>query len=168
MFTSPSMDDLIEGVIIALQSDIIPAITNPKALATAAMAMSVLQQVRQTLPVNDQYMADEHNGMTKALRDAAAAIASATGAEADRIRERAASLGARPDIPAPMPPDDLASAHRTCSQAIVDNMIDLDVLQRAGDEAADRALTILRAHLGPRYVRDVQTMIVGAGMIGRG
>ena len=74
MLTSPSMDDLIEGVIIALQTDIIPAIVNPKAVATAAMAMSVLQQVRQTLPVNDQYMAEEHNGMTKALRDAAAEL----------------------------------------------------------------------------------------------
>lgn len=168
MFVTPSMDDLIESVILALQDDIMPAIVNPKAFATVAMAMSILQQVRQALPVYDQYLAEEHNGMTKALRDAADALRTASGPEADRIRERGRALGARPDFPAPLARAAVMAAHRECNQAVVDNMVDLDVLQRAGDEAAERALTILRAHLGPRCLRDAQTLLVGAGMIGRG
>ena len=47
-------------------------------------------------------------------------------------------------------------------------MTDLDVLQRAGETKADAALQILRTHLLPRLVHDVETLTVGAGVAGRG
>jgi hypothetical protein len=168
MFTSPSVDDLLDGLISALQDDIVPNVTNAKAYATALMMQSVIQQIRQVLPVQAGYLVDEHNAMTKVLRDTADALGHAAGDEADRVRARAAELGDRADLPTPLATDALASAHRELTSAIVANMTDLDVLQRAGDERADASLRVMRAHLGPRYVRDVQTVIVGAGMIGRG
>lgn len=168
MFTSPSIDDLLDGLICALQDDIVPNVTNAKAYATALMMQSVIQQIRQVLPVQAGYLVDEHNAMIKVLRDTADALDGAGGAEADRVRERAIELGSRADLPTPLAPDLIAASHRELTSAIVANMTDLDVLQRAGDARADEALRVMRAHLGPRYIRDVQTVIVGAGMIGRG
>jgi hypothetical protein len=168
MLTAPSIDDLLEGVIIGLQNEIIPALSNPKDIATAGMMQAVIQQVRQTLANFDIYLADEHNGMTETLRKVAAELGGATGPEADAIRTRAATLGARPNLPIPLPRAEVAAAHNELGDALVDTLTDLDTLQRAGNSAADRALEILRAHWGPRYKRDVETMLVGAGMIGRG
>jgi hypothetical protein len=59
--------------------------------------------VRQALPVYDKYVAQEHNEMTQVLRDVAAALGDTTGPEADRIRARAATLGALPNVPMPAP-----------------------------------------------------------------
>jgi hypothetical protein len=168
MLTSPSIDDLLEGVIVALQAEVMPAVSNEKAMATVAMMQAVLQQVRATLPKFDAFIVDEHNSMTKTLRDTAAVLGTASGPEAERIRGRARALGSRADIPAPPDMTAAAAAHKALGDALVATMVDLDVLQRAGNEAADRALQVVRAHWGPRYARDVQTMLVGAGMIGRG
>ena len=60
------------------------------------------------------------------------------------------------------------AAHRALGLALQDDMIDLDELQRAGDTDADVALDVIRAHLGPRLVRDVQTFLVGDALVGRG
>ena len=168
MLTTPSPDFLLEGVIVSLSNDVMPNLTNAKAQATVGMAQAVLQQVRQTLPHYMEFLADEHNGMTKALRDVAAALSSSSGPAAESLRARSADLGGRADIPAPIAPDIIMDAHRALSLAVVATMKDLDTLQRAGNADADAALQIIRAHLGPRYVRDVQTLVVGAGMIGRG
>ncbi|MFN0093381.1 MAG: hypothetical protein ACKVVT_01195 [Dehalococcoidia bacterium] len=168
MYSSPSVDDILEGVIVSLQNDIAPAITNPKLQATLGMMQALLQQVRQTLPVQDKLYAEEHNDMTRVLREVAAATHTATGPAADSIRGRAAALGARPDFPAPTDPETLRLAHGELSRGLVDAMKDLDVLQREGDEAADRALDIVRSHLAKRYVRDVEVLVVGQGLIGRG
>ncbi len=168
MLTAPSLDDLLEGVIIGLQNEILPALSNPKDLATIGMMQAVIQQVRQTLVHFDEYLAEEHNGMTETLRQVAATLGSASGPEAESIRARAASLGARPNLPVPLPRAEVAAAHKELGDALVATLSDLDALQRAGNASADRALDVLRAHWGPRYKRDVATMLVGAGMIGRG
>ncbi len=168
MNTAPSIDDLLEGVIIAITDEIVPHLGNPKAMAAAAMMQAVLQSVRQTLPVYDNYLADEHNGMTRVLRDTAMTLGDASGDEADRIRERAATLGQLPDLPPPGDRQAIADAHRQLGFALVATMRDLDVLQRAGDTRADEALDVLRSHLGPRYLRDAATVLVGEGMVGRG
>jgi len=47
MNTVPSVDDLLEGFIIAINNEIMPFLNNPKAVATAAMMQSLLQEVRQ-------------------------------------------------------------------------------------------------------------------------
>jgi hypothetical protein len=165
--TSPSIDQLLEGVIISISTDIVPNLVNPKAHATAQMMQSILQGVRQLLPVYDQYLAEEHNQMMGVLRDVAATIGDSSGPAADRIRERASTLGSGDELPIPLDRDAVMTAHRELGLALQANMIDLDELQRAGDGDADTALDVIRGHLGARVVRDVQTFLVGDAMVGR-
>jgi hypothetical protein len=169
MNTSPSADDTLAAVIMAIDDEILPALGNPRAQATAVMIQSLLQGLRQTLPVYDRFIVDEHNAMTAVLRDAAAALGHLDGPAADRVRDRAGTLGQWPDLPMPDDPAVARAAHRQLSQALGATMVDLDELQRSGvAPAADEALQLVRAHLGPRFVRDVQTAAVGEGFVGRG
>jgi hypothetical protein len=170
MNSSPGLDGLLEGVIFAIRDDLMPNL-DPKSQASAAMMQSILQAVRQILPVYDAAMIEEHNDMTRTLRDAAAQLAGVAGPEADRIRERAATLGQRADLPAPADRTAVSAAHTELGRALEANIADLDVVQRAGGagaEAADAALNAVRAHLAPRYLRDYATFSVGAGFLGRG
>ena len=168
MNTSPSVDDILEGLIIAIGEDIIPDLTSLKAHATAQMMQSLLQGLRQVLPVQEEYLVDEHNDMTRVLREVAATIGDAEGTAAGRIRERAETLGSWPDRPAPPDRSELESAHRALGDALTATLLDLDALQQSGSAVADQALGVLRGHLGPRYVRDTVTFTVGGGMLGRG
>jgi hypothetical protein len=168
MNTSPSIDQMLEGVLISISTDILPNVVNPKAAASAQMMQSVIQGIRQLLPVYDQYLAEEHNQMLAVLRDVADAIDASSGAAADRIRERAATLGQGDEIPIPIGRDVLMAAHRELGFALQESMIDLDELQRAGDSDADAGLELIRGHLGPRIARDTQTFLVGDALLGRG
>jgi hypothetical protein len=169
MFTNPSTDALLEGLIMAIDDDILPALgTSPKAQATAVMMQSVIQGIRQALPVQDTQLVEEHNAMTAVLREVAAALGEVDGDAVDRVRERAATLGQRDDLPAPPDRDPMVAAHAELSASLADTMIDLDELQRGGVASADGALQLVRAHLGPRYLRDVATITVGSGFVGRG
>jgi hypothetical protein len=168
MYTTPSMEDLLVGLVTAISDEILPFLTTPKAQATATMMQSIILEIRQLLPVYDGYLAEEHNGMTQALRDAAAALEDVGGEAADRIRARAATLGELPDLPPPPDRAAVMAAHRELSTALVATVADLDELQRAGKARADAALEIVRAHLAPRLVRDAETMTVGSGFVGRG
>jgi hypothetical protein len=168
MNTSPSIDQLLEGVLISISTDIIPNLVNPKAHASAQMMQSIIQGVRQLLPVYDQYLAEEHNQMMQVLRDVADTVADSSGPAADRIRERAASLGHGDELPIPLDRETVMAAHRELGHALQASMIDLDELQRAGDGGADAGLGVLRGHFGPRIVRDVQTFLVGDALLGRG
>ncbi len=159
---------MLEGVIISISTDIVPNLVNPKAHASAQMMQSILQGIRQLLPVYDQYLAHEHNQMMEVLRDVAATIGDSAGPAADRIRDRAATLGQGDVVPIPLDRDAVMAAHRALGLALQENMIDLDELQRVGDTDADVALDVIRAHLGPRLVRDVQTFLVGDALLGRG
>jgi hypothetical protein len=78
---------MLEGVLISISTDILPNVVNPKAAASAQMMQSIIQGIRQMLPVYDQYLAEEHNQMMEVLRDVASAIGESSGAAADRIRE---------------------------------------------------------------------------------
>ena len=60
------------------------------------------------------------------------------------------------------------AAHLELGRAIEASFLDLDELQRAGVASADDALDVVRAHLGQRYVRDAETVVVGDGFVGRG
>lgn len=171
MNTAPSPDDLIEGAILGIANELMPFLENPKAVAIAQMVQSVLQSARQQLAVYDAALVAEHNDMTRTLRAAAEALTGVDHPSADRVRERAATLGATPDLPAPLDRPTVMAAHRTLGFALQDCLGDLDAIQRAGgDDAAraDAALLAIRGHLGPRYVGDMQAAMVGAGFIGRG
>lgn len=168
MMTNPTVDDLLEGFIVSLQHEIMPFVSSPKAQAMCQMLQSLIQEVRQVLPVYDNYIAVEHNEMTKVLRDVATALGSVIGPEADRIRQRATTLGAIPDVPMPSDQEPIRATHRELSFALQDCMTDLDVLQRAGHAEGDVALQAIRLHLMARIVRDTETITVGAGMAGRG
>ncbi len=168
MITSPSIDDMLEGLVLALEADILPNLDNPKAQASAQMMQSLLQGVRQLLPIYESSLVTEHNAMNEALRNAAAALGSVNGAAADRIRERAATLGAAEDLPAPTDPAATVSAHRERTEAVRDCLYDLDELQRDGVSEADESLTILRAMLTPHYLNYMGTFPMQGGMLGRG
>ncbi len=168
MNTSPSNDDLLEGVILALQDEIVPHLANPKALATIQMMQSLLQGIRQTLPIVDSYLVDEHNDMITTMSDAAEALGDVDGPAADRIRERAATHGQRDPLPAPPDPIELLSAHRDLTKALESTFRDLDELQRSDVPVADEAIRVIRAHLAPRYIRQVEAFTVGDGFVGRG
>jgi len=168
MMTNPTLDDLLEGLIVSLQNEIMPHVSSPKAHVMCQMVQSLIQEVRQVLPVYDTYIAEEHNDMTRVLCDVAVALGDSTGPEADRIRERANTLGALPNVPMPADQVPIRAAHRELSYALQDCMTDLDVLQRAGNTRADTALQSIRAHILPRIVRDVETLTMAGGMAGRG
>jgi hypothetical protein len=170
MNTSPGIDGLLEGVVLGIGNELMPYLSNEKAQAAAAMMQSILQAVRQTLPIFDAALIDEHNAMTVTLRTAAECLSAVTGAEADALRNRAATLGQRADYPAPPNRDDVIRAHTELGRALEASITDLDVLQREGGApaaAADEALAVIRGHLAPRYFRDFQAITVGAGFLGR-
>ena len=168
MNTVPSVDDLLEGFIIALNNEIMPFLNNPKAVATAARMQSLLQEVRQVLPIFDKTIAEEHNQMTLTLREVAAKLEGISGAEADRIRDRAATLGALSDVAIPADQAPVREAHQKLGYALQDTISDLDVLQRAGETKADEALLRLREFLMPAIVTHVSAISVSGGMVGRG
>lgn len=168
MYTSPSTDDLLEGVIIALERDILPECQSQKAQVAVIMAQAVLQMARQMIPVQLQYLCEEHNQMTALFREIGELIGETPGPEADRLRELAAKYGSRPDFPVIPSTEEAMAGHRELTQGLVDAMRNLDVLIAQGNENAREALMRFRAHYGPRVARDFATMVVGAGMAGRG
>ena len=106
--------------------------------------------------------------MLRVLRDVAATIGDSPGPAADRIRERASTLGAGDELPVPLDRDVVMGAHRRLGVAVQDDMIDLDELQRAGTPGADAALDVIRGYIGPTAMTFVQTFLVGDAMVGRG
>lgn len=168
MNTKPSIDDLLEAVIMGIDDDILPELSNPKSQATAVMMQSVLQGVRQLLPAYDSVLVEETNESIEKLGEIAGTIGEVTGEAADRIRERASRLGQREPLPPPPDRAELMAAHRELTEGLAAMLPDLDELIRGGVAEADHALQILRGYLGPRYVRDVARFTVGEGLLGRG
>ena len=171
MNTNPGMDGILEGVIVGIANELLPLLSNEKAVATAMMMQSILQGVRQTIPVYDASLILEHNEMTATLRNAAAALDGVAGEEAARIRERGATLGAWADLPTPPDSAEVARAYTELGRALESSIADIDVIQRAGGTdatAADAALLAVRSHLGPRYLRDFSTFTIAGGFVGRG
>lgn len=168
MNTTPTIDDILEGLIVALQNEIIPHLSNAKSVATAMMMQSLVQQVRQVLPMIDASIANEHNEMTRTLRETAAVLGDVAGPEADRIRERAATLGSLADVPVPVDQQPVRDAHARLGYALQDTISDLDVLQRAGHASADAALNRVREYLMPTILQNIAAISVGGGMVGRG
>ncbi len=168
MNTNPSIDTLLEGFQFALQEEIIPFLANPKAQATAAMMQSLIQELRQLIPVYDKYIAEEHNSMIKVFRECAGKLDGVSGAEAERVRERAAQWGVVQEVLLPPEQEPIRVAHRAMTMALQETITDLDGLQRAGETRADDALNVVRAHLVPRIARDVATVSLEGGFVGRG
>ena len=167
MNTTPSIDELLEGLIFALSDEILPYLTNEKSQATAVMMQSVIQEIRQLLPVFDVYVAKEHNEMTKVLRDVASLVGSINSEAALRISERGSTLGAVVDVTVPEN-NDVNRAHRALGFALQDTLRDLDELQRKGFSVADDALDTVRSYLYPTFVRYANTVSIEGGMVGRG
>lgn len=168
MNTTPSIDDILEGLIVGLQNEIIPHLGNAKSVATAMMMQSLIQQVRQVLPMLDESVAREHNEMTRTLREVAVLLGDVAGPEADRIRERAASLGSLDDVEIPKDQAPVREAHAKLGYGLQDTISDLDVLQRAGHTSADIALQRVREFLMPTIMQNIAAISIGGGMIGRG
>ena len=167
MLTHPSSDELLEGCIISLQNDILPHLANEHAQVCAVMMQALLQCARQRIPVEQQIMAAEHNQLIALFRDLAP-LANAESPAGKRLRERAQSCGARDELPTPPAFDDVVVSYRDLSQAVVETLDDLDALIAEGDPAASDALLKVRTYLGQRTATDFGTLVVGAGMAGRG
>ena len=168
MNTSPTIEEMLDGVILAITNDILPNLEVPKAVASAAMMQSLLQGIKQMVPVYDGYVVEEHNAMPAVFANAAAALEGVDGEAADRIRERASQFSSVEEVPAPPEMGPVRAAHREMSMALRDTIIDIDELQRAGIPGADEASNAVRTHLGPRLARDAATISIEGGMIGRG
>lgn len=168
MNTTPTIDDILEGLIVALNNEIIPHLSNAKSVATAMMMQSLIQQVRQVMPMLDASIAKEHNEMTRTLRDVAELLGNVEGPEADRIRERASSLGSIADVAIPADQAPVHQAHALLGYGLQDTITDLDVLQRAGHATADAALQRVREFLMPTILQNIAAISIGGGMIGRG
>lgn len=168
MFSVPSIADVIEGIQVSLQNDIMPEVHSQNAQVAVVMIQAMLQTLVQRYPVEQQLMAAEHNEMAAVLRDVAGMINGSTCEAATAVRKRGESLGARPDY-APIPTnDDIVASHRELSDAIIATMTDLDAMIREGDEAAERALARVRKHATARTVQEFGIYTIGAGMAGRG
>ena len=168
MYTTPSVADIVDGVIASLMRDVMPELTSQKAVVALVMAQSLLEGIKQRVPIEQQLMASEHNQMTALYRQMARTVDSVRGEAADRIRQRAASLGALADLPVVPNFDDLSTAYRALSQGLVETLEELDALIRSGSAEAEAALQEMRTYLGPRTIAEFTTYFVGAGMAGRG
>lgn len=168
MYTSPSADDMLEAVQIALQKDIAPECTSERAQVAIAMAQALLQSARQVIPVAQQYMVEEHNQMLALYADIAKALEGCSEPEAQRIRQLASDIADRAPLPEMPPYNQIAAAHDKLTEGLVDVVRDLDALIRRGNDAGTEALMRFRAAMGPRIARDFGTIVVGAGMAGRG
>ena len=168
MFTKPSPADMIDGVIASLNRDIMPELTSQKAVVAVIMMQTLLEGVKQRIPVELQLMATEHNQMVALCRQMAVTIGDSAGPAADRMRKRAATLGARAELP-PVPAyEELMATYREFSEGLIETLDDLDTLIQAGNARAEAALQELRTYLGTRSVSELTTYMVGAGMAGRG
>ena len=168
MYTSPSIAEVIDGVIASLNRDVIPELQSQKAVVAVIMMQTLLEGVKQRVPIEQQTMAAEHNQMTALFRQMAETIGDAPGPEAARIRQRASTFGSYADLPQLPAFDALTGAYRDLSQGLVETLEDIDHLIRNGNDDAETALQQMRAYLGPRTIADFTTYVVGAGMAGRG
>jgi hypothetical protein len=168
MYAKPTIGDLIEGVIISLNRDVMPYVQGEKAPVAVQVIQGVLVNVAQRAAMEIPVVLAEHNEMTAVFRDMAAILGDTPGPEAERIRERAATLGERADLPLIPSLDELFATYGVLSRALVDSIDDLDILIREGSDAAGEALLRLREHTGPRVAREFAANVAGAGMVGRG
>lgn len=168
MITRPSTDDVLEGIIISLQNDILPEVQSDRARVTIQVMQALLQFVRQRVPVEQQIIAEEHNAMTALLRQLPNLVGEGGGLAGERIRARAETLGALPDLPTLPPSEELYASYRELSEALVETIDDLYELQASGHPGVQEAFAAVRSYLAVRAARDFQTYIVGAGMAGRG
>ena len=168
MYTAPSLDDLLAGLQAGLANEIMPFLSNDKAIATAAMMQAVVQELRQALPVYLPLLVEEHNDMVRVMASMVTALEDVGGQAAEALRARAARFSSSAVLPAPPVLAEVMAAHRELSMALVDSMRDLDVLQRAGEPQAHAAVSAIRAHMGPRLKRDAEVLALGGGLVGRG
>lgn len=168
MYTNPSPSDLLEGVLVSLQNDILPNVSSQKAAVATVMVQALVQQVRQMIPNYLQTLALEHADMTMTMEDMATALEGVESPAAERVRARATEAANGPAFPIIPALDEVMAAHRALSTAMEENVRDLDALITAGHaDAGEAALLRMRQHLGPRHLNDFATMVV-SGAVGRG
>lgn len=168
MYTQPTIGDLIEGVIISLNKDVMPNLTTQKAAVAVQVIQGVLVNVAQRAAMEMPTMVAEHNEMVALYRELPELLRDTPGPAADRIRTRSQDLATREELPQIPSPEQVQAAYRELSEGLVQTIDDLDVLITEGREEAEVALRRLREHTGPRAAREFQANVAGAGMVGRG
>lgn len=165
MYTSPSIVDTIRAVMLSLTQDIGPEVTSSRGKVALLMAQSLLQTAIQRIEAEHPILIAEHNEMVALYAALATELGGCTGEAALRIQKRGESLGRRPALPAPVPADELAGAHRQLSQELIATLTDLDELICAGELRAQTALERVRQHLFVRTARDFQVHLVSPGSL---
>lgn len=168
MYSKPNIEDMLRAAMVSLSRDIAPALKSSQARSAEvclAMVQSLLQGAIQRVGSERQDMVSDHNEMTALYRTLAERLQNSAGAAAERIRQRGADLGGRPDIPAPYPDQELAQAHRKLSDGLLETLLDVDQLFHSGDPSAEDALRLLRSHLALRSSREFHTLLVNPGSL---
>lgn len=168
MYTKPSIECVIQTVMATLDRDIAPELQSSRARVSLAMTQTLLQWAIQRMESEHQALITEHNEMTALYRRLAEQLRASPGAVAERIRERGASLGGYPDIPALYPVEELSNAHHRLSEGLIETLGEIDELLQDGDTNAEEALHLLRGHLAVRSAREFQILAVNPGsLVGR-
>lgn len=165
MYTRPSIQLLLRGVVAALHKDIAPELSSSRAQQSLLMSQILLQQAIQRLQSEPSILVAEHNEMTALYRRLSESLTDCAGEAAERIRQRGVTMGGQKDIPAPYPANELTDAHHRLSEGLIATLDDLDQLCSQESQRANAALEILRAHLMVRTLRDFQTLMVNPGTL---
>jgi hypothetical protein len=168
MYTKPSISDLLHAVVLSLGRDVAPDVGSTRGKLALLMAQSLIQCAIQRLAAEPTTIVTEHNEMTALYRGLAECVQGLSGEAAARIQQRGATLGAYPDVPAPVPAAELSERHHRLSEGLIETLDDLDGMLQAGEAQAAAALELLRKHLMVRSMRDFQTLMVNPGsLVGR-
>ena len=169
MYTQPSISDLVRSVMTWLERDVAKELTVSRTQMNLQMALAVLGWVIQRVEREPELLALEHNEMAALYRDLAGMFPGGeTDAARERLRARAEELGNVADLPIPLSPSAVYSAHHRLSEGLIGTLSDIDELLRAGHPQAGAALLRVRQHLSSRATRDIQSTMASPGsMAGR-
>ena len=170
MFTNPSSARVLELIRESLERDVMPELQTNAAKVTVQMIQQMLVSVERRLPLEQQWMADECNRMSRVLDETAAAAASRGGEAAaalQAIGERAATVPEFPEVPAFAAVND---SYGELSELLTEALGHLHKLDGEGWEEAPELIGKLRAYLQLRINRDMQGIFAmdAGGLLGRG
>lgn len=170
MFTNPSSARVLELIRESLDRDVMPELQTNAAKVTVQMIQQMLISVERRLPVEQQWMADECNRMSRVLGEAASAAASRDGEAAAALRsigERAAGAPEFPDVPAFA---SISESYGELSELLTEALGHLHKLDGEGWEQAPALIQKLRAYLQLRINRDMAGIFAmdAGGLLGRG
>mgnify|MGYP001197740770 FL=1 len=168
MYTNPSAQRVLECVREAIEKDLMPELNSETAKVTAQMIGQMLLSVERRIPVEQQWMADECQRMSKALV-AAANTLQGHGKHSEAISELAEQAQNAPSIPSFPDYETINTTYLNLSLALTKSFEHLHALAGEGIPEATTELQNLRAYVQLRLERDVVGLgAMEGGLLGRG